>query len=128
MCAPLDSLVSEDGLPETRGVRRPDVRARHGAIVDSLLVVGTGCKLFPAELEAFVEVTAVSRVVIAAQDRVVSLEVRGLRDVQLWSLHVDRSPCQRLYDAPATLGRLPPSSSREAERRIPWMLRELCRW
>ena len=102
-------LVSENGFPEPGGICwvRPDVRACHDTVVRPLLVVGAGIELFPAELEAFVEVSGVTRVVVAAQDGIIPFEVGRLGDFQLGSVCVQqvrtstggRCPRQQLCEA-----------------------------
>lgn len=49
----------------------------------SPLVSGSRIQIFPSELETFVEVAPVGRVVVAAQHWIIPLEVCCLCDVQL---------------------------------------------
>ena len=67
------SLVLEQALPEAGGGLRPHVSAGHRAVLVGFTLRSVEC--FPTELEAFVHISTISGVIVAAQNGVVSLEV-----------------------------------------------------
>lgn len=69
----LGSLIVKAGLPETRESFGPDVHPSHYTIAVS--TTDTRVHLFPAEIKALMQIAAVLRVRVLAQESRVALEV-----------------------------------------------------
>ena len=76
-----DLLVPQNSFSEPRGILRPDVGSSHDTVVFPEFIGLTRVEFFPSKLKPLMHIACVFRVVVATQERSITLEVRCLSDI-----------------------------------------------